>query len=154
MLELVGEGVNPCLHPGAVLSASHVASACWPVTDKLDRLKGELDKKALGSGLVRLRRLGAPCRRKGSYKEGSRRPAENCSSAAPPSATQRSSRVMSAALCHRSSGSFARHVLTTRPSAGGVVGWIECQALGSVLRWCIMGSIGEALGSVLRWCKG
>jgi len=47
VLELVGGGVNPCLHPGAVLSASHVASACWPVTGKLDRLKGELDIKKL-----------------------------------------------------------------------------------------------------------
>jgi hypothetical protein len=30
--------------------------------------------------------------------------------------------LTSAALCHRSSGSFARQVLTTRSSAGGEIG--------------------------------
>ena len=41
----------------------------------------------------------------------------------PPSAIQRNSRLVSAALCQRSSGSFARQVFTTRSRAGGDIGW-------------------------------
>src|SRR5215471_925753 len=41
---------------------------------------------------------------------------------APASAIHFNSRVKSAAFCHRSSGSFARHDLTMRSRAGGVIG--------------------------------
>ncbi len=44
--------------------------------------------------------------------------------AAPISAIHCSSRSRSRAVCHRSSGSLARQVLTTRSSAGGATGWI------------------------------
>jgi hypothetical protein len=40
----------------------------------------------------------------------------------PPSAIPFNSRHRSVAVCHRSSGSFARQVLTTRSSVGGVMG--------------------------------
>src|SRR5262249_37392137 len=42
--------------------------------------------------------------------------------AADPSEIHSSSRPTSAADCQRSSGSFARHVFTTRSSAGGDIG--------------------------------
>src|ERR1700693_1085756 len=44
-----------------------------------------------------------------------------------------SSLPRSAAFCQRSSGSFARHLRTTRSSPGGVVGWIEEIAAGSLV---------------------
>ena len=47
------------------------------------------------------------------------------------SAIHCSSRLMSAALCQRSSASLARQVLTTRSSVGGVIGWIEEIGAGS-----------------------
>ena len=55
-------------------------------------------------------------RRRDETTAGAARPA------ADPSEIQRSSLPTSPADCHRSSGSFARHVLTTRSSAGGVIG--------------------------------
>ena len=42
----------------------------------------------------------------------------------PPSATHFSSSMTSWAVCQRSSESLARHVLTTRSSAGGDIAWI------------------------------
>src|SRR5215472_1941296 len=42
------------------------------------------------------------------------------------------SRAKSAAFCHRSSGSFARHELTTRSRAGGVIGRRDDIGGGSV----------------------
>ena len=39
---------------------------------------------------------------------------------------------MSAALCHRSSGSFARQVLTTRSSVEGDIGWTAEIGAGSL----------------------
>ena len=50
------------------------------------------------------------------------------------SATHRSSRATSAALCQRSSGSFARHVLTTRSRDAGHSGWIAGSGGGFEVR--------------------
>src|SRR4029453_2964306 len=44
--------------------------------------------------------------------------------AGPPSAPHFNSNITSCAVCQRSSGSFARHVFTTRSNAGGVIGEI------------------------------
>ena len=49
----------------------------------------------------------------------------------PPSAIQFNSLARSLALCQRSSGSFARHFLTTRASAGGVIGCKAAMGCGS-----------------------
>src|SRR5882762_11881492 len=48
-----------------------------------------------------------------------------------PSAIQFNSLARSLALCQRSSGSFARHFLTTRASAGGVIGCKAAMGCGS-----------------------
>jgi hypothetical protein len=50
----------------------------------------------------------------------------------PPSATHFSSRHSSLAACHRSSGSLAMHVFTTRSSCGGVMGVREDIGGGSI----------------------
>src|SRR5215472_13456393 len=47
------------------------------------------------------------------------------------SVIHRSSRFRSAALCHRSSGSLARHVFTSRLRAGGDIGWKVEMGAGS-----------------------
>ena len=52
----------------------------------------------------------------------------------PPSAIQFKSLARSLALCQRSSGSFARHFLTTRSRAGGVIGCKAAIAAGSAVR--------------------
>src|SRR5215468_7957639 len=41
-----------------------------------------------------------------------------------PSATHLSCSIRSCAVCHRSAGSFARHIRTTWSSAGGDIGWM------------------------------
>ena len=52
----------------------------------------------------------------------------------PPSAIQRSCSFTSCAVCQRSSGSFARHVRTTRSSAGGDMGCTAEMGCGSDAR--------------------
>ena len=52
----------------------------------------------------------------------------------PPSAIHSSWSFTSCAVWNRSSGSFERHVLTTRSSAGGVMGWTAEIGCGSVCR--------------------
>src|SRR5712692_6895736 len=52
----------------------------------------------------------------------------------PVSAIHFNSRQRSLVACHRSSGSFAKHLLTTRSSAGGVIGWREDMGGGSSFR--------------------
>jgi hypothetical protein len=51
--------------------------------------------------------------------------------AGPPSWIHFSCTAMSCAVCQRSSGSFARHVRTTRSNAGGVIGVTVDTAGGS-----------------------
>src|SRR5437879_5171753 len=51
-----------------------------------------------------------------------------------PPAIHFNSRHKSPAACHRSSGTFARHVFTTRSSCGGVIGCSEDIGGGSVSR--------------------
>src|SRR5450631_1634608 len=52
----------------------------------------------------------------------------------PLSAIQFNSHTRSLALCQRSSGSLARHFLTTRSSAGGVIGCSVAIGGGSAVR--------------------
>src|SRR5438552_521445 len=49
----------------------------------------------------------------------------------PPAAIHFSSRARSLAVCHRSSGSFARQFLTAWSSAGGVIGFAALIGSGS-----------------------
>src|SRR6202030_547410 len=57
-----------------------------------------------------------------------------CVTCDPPAAIHFNSSHTSLAACHLFSGSLARHFLTTRSSAGGVIGWREKIGGGSVSR--------------------
>ena len=59
---------------------------------------------------------------------------------------QASSRPRSAALCHRSSGSLARHVLTTLSSAGGTRPFEDVRGGGSLARIAVRTLFGESPG--------
>src|SRR3954470_16760456 len=58
----------------------------------------------------------------------------DASDAEPGSPIQRSSSARSRALCQRSSGSLAKHFLSTRSSDAGVRGWVVLIGFGSAVR--------------------